>query len=232
MLSLFDGLRGITAGTVLLRLLLAFLCGGAIGMERSYKNRPAGIRTHILICIGGAMASMTGLYLYLNANLSTDISRIGASVVSGLGFIGAGTIIKTRDYSIKGLTTAAGLWASGIIGVALGAGYYEGGIVAAVLILLTESAFSGLSKHIKYRPEFRLKLRYRNKLALDQMLRYCKDKHLAITDLHVTGNGTSDALSYDAVIPLRARGKFDENELLSHICAITEIEGVQLERNE
>ena len=232
MLTIFDGLRGITLNTVLLRLLLAFLSGGIIGMERSYKNRPAGIRTHILICIGGAMASMTGLYLYLNANLSTDISRIGASVVSGLGFIGAGTIIKTRDHSIKGLTTAAGLWASGIIGVALGAGYYEGGIAAAVLILLTESAFSGLSKHIKYRPAFRLKLCYRNKLSLDQVLRYCKDKHLAITDLHVTSDSSADTPSYDAVISLRARGRFDEDALLSHIRSTAEIEDARLERSE
>lgn len=226
MLTVFDGLRNITFGTVLLRLLLAFLCGAAIGLERSYKNRPAGIRTHILICIGGAMASMTGLYLYLNAELPTDISRIGAQVVSGLGFIGAGTIIVTKDQTIKGLTTAAGLWASGIIGVALGAGYYEGGLAAAVLILLTETCFSGLSKHIKYKPELRLALRYRNKLALDQVLRYCKDKHLSITDLHVTGSGASDAPAYDAVISLRARGRLDEAELIAHIRAIPEIQDV------
>lgn len=205
MLAIFNGLRDITSGTVLLRLLFAFLCGGVIGMERSYKNRPAGIRTHVLICIGGAMASMTGLYLYLKADMSTDIARIGASVVAGLGFIGAGTIIKTKDYTIKGLTTAAGLWASGIIGVALGAGYYEGGIAATVLILLTESCFSGLSKHIKCSPEFQLKLRYRNKLALDHVLRHCKDRRLSITDLHVIGDGSMDTPCYDAVISLRAR---------------------------
>ena len=225
MLTIFDGLRDITFGTVLLRLLFAFLCGGAIGMERSYKNRPAGIRTHVLICIGGAMASMTGLYLYLNAGLSTDISRIGASVGSGLCFIGAGTIIKTRDNTIKGLTTAAGLWASGIIGVALGGGYYEGGIAATVLILLTESCFTGLSKRIPYTPEFCLTLRYRHKLALDQVLRYCKDKHLGITDLQVTSHD-ADA-GYDAVISLRARGKLDMERLLEHIRGIPEILDVE-----
>lgn len=227
MLTIFDGLRNITFGTVLLRLLFAFFCGGAIGMERSYKNRPAGIRTHVLICIGGAMASMTGLYLYLNAGLSTDISRIGASVVSGLGFIGAGTIIKTKDNTIKGLTTAAGLWASGIIGVALGSGYYEGGVAATALILLTESCFTGLSKRIPYTPEFRLALRYRHKLALDQVLRYCKDKRLAITDLQVTGSADADAPVYDAVVSLRARGRLDVERLLAHIRSVPEILDVQ-----
>ena len=227
MLTIFDGLRNITYGTVLLRLVFAFLCGGAIGLERSYKNRPAGIRTHVLICIGGAMASMTGLYLYLNAGLSTDISRIGASVVSGLGFIGAGTIIKTKDNTIKGLTTAAGLWASGIIGVALGSGYYEGGIAATVLILLTESCFAGISKRIPYTPEFRLALRYRHKLALDQVLRYCKDKRLAITDLQVTGSADADVPVYDAVISLRARGRLDVDRLLAHIRGVPEILDVQ-----
>ncbi|MBQ9648285.1 MAG: MgtC/SapB family protein [Oscillospiraceae bacterium] len=227
MLTIFDALRNITPETVLLRLWLAFLCGGAIGMERSFKNRPAGIRTHILICIGGAMAAMTGLYLYLNAGLSTDISRIGASVVSGLGFIGAGTIIVTKDQTIKGLTTAAGLWASGIIGVALGSGYYEGGIAATVLILLTESCFTSLSKRIPYTPEFRLALRYRHKLALDQVLRYCKDKRLSITDLQVTGSGDSDAPVYNAVISLRARGRLDMERLLEHIRSVPEILNVE-----
>ena len=145
MLNLFDALRGLSFPCVLLRLVLAFFCGAAIGLERSYKNRPAGLRTHILICVGAAVASTTGLYLYLTAALLADISRMGAQVVSGLGFIGAGTIIVTRNHTVKGLTTAAGLWASGIIGVTLGAGFYEGALAATVLILLTETCFASVS---------------------------------------------------------------------------------------
>ena len=205
MLSIFDGLRDVTFGTVLLRMILAFTCGGAIGLERSYKNRPAGFRTHILICIGGAIASMTGLYLYLNLGLPTDISRIGAQVVSGLGFIGGGTIIVTQKKNIKGLTTAAGLWASGIIGLALGAGFYEGGIIATLLVLLAEIYFFRIGARIPHSQEFRMVLRYHHKPALDQVLRYCKDRRLVIHNLQVTGESGSDNAVYTAVISLRPR---------------------------
>ena len=109
MLSIFDGLRDLRFIAIVFRMFLALLCGGVIGIERSYKNRPAGFRTHILLCGAAAVASMTGIYLYIGAHLPADLSRIGAQVISGLGVIGAGTIIFTGKKSIKGLTTAAGL---------------------------------------------------------------------------------------------------------------------------
>ena len=125
MLSIFDGIRDITTLSTLIRMFMAMLLGGVIGMERSYKNRPAGFRTHILVCVGACIASRTGIYLYLNMHLPTDISRLGGQVVSGLGFIGGGTIIVLNNKKIKGLTTAAGLWTCGIIGLAVGAGFYR-----------------------------------------------------------------------------------------------------------
>lgn len=223
MLSIFDGLRDITTASVLVRLLMAFLCGGVIGLERSYKNRPAGFRTHILICIAGAIASMTGLYLYLNAHIPTDVSRIGAQVVSGLGFIGGGTIIVTRRQTIKGLTTAAGLWASGIIGLALGAGFYEGGVVATALVLVAETVFARLGARIRHNPQFRVELHYHHKHALDQVLRLCKDHRLAISNLQVTGTGGADASTYSAMISLRPRQSVDEETI---VALIREIDGV------
>ena len=123
MLSLFDGLREVTLASAFVRLTLAVLCGGIIGMERSYKRRPAGFRTHILICIGAAITTLTSQYLYLNMHYFTDMARLGAQVVAGIGFIGAGTIIVTRRQRVKGLTTAAGLWTCAIIGLALGGGF-------------------------------------------------------------------------------------------------------------
>lgn len=223
MLSIFNPFRDINSLSILVRLLLSVLCGTAIGMERSFKNRPAGIRTHILICIGATMASMTGLYLYLNDHLPTDVSRIGAQVVSGLGFIGAGTIIVTNRHTIKGLTTAAGLWASGIIGLAIGAGYYEGGLAATALILVTEIFFPKLSASIQRTPEFKLILRYQHKMALDQVMRYCKDERLAITNLQVnTENEGSDTV-YIARIDLRPRLVLDPDNLLDHIRSMPDI---------
>ena len=126
MLSVFDGLRSVTTLSVFVRLACAFICGGIIGIERSYKRRPAGFRTHILICIGAAITTLTSQYLYLNMHYFTDMARLGAQVVAGIGFIGAGTIIVTKRQNVKGLTTAAGLWTSAIIGLAFGGGFYEG----------------------------------------------------------------------------------------------------------
>ena len=129
MLSVFDGLRSVTTLSVFVRLACAFICGGIIGIERSYKRRPAGFRTHILIFIGAAITTLTSQYLYLNMHYFTDMARLGAQVVAGIGFIGAGTIIVTKRQNVKGLTTAAGLWTSAIIGLAFGGGFYEGGIL-------------------------------------------------------------------------------------------------------
>ena len=125
MLSIFDGVRALGLPAIVLKMVLSCLCGALIGLERSAKNRPAGLRAHILVCLGAAVASLTGLYLYLGLEVPSDISRISGQVISGLGFIGAGTIVITKKLSIKGLTTAAGLWTTGIIGLALGSGYYE-----------------------------------------------------------------------------------------------------------
>ena len=122
MLPIFDGLRDVTLASVTTRMLLAVLCGGLIGIERAYKRRPAGFRTHILICLGAAITTLTSQFLYLNLHYYTDMARLGAQVVAGIGFIGAGTIVVTRQHRVKGLTTAAGLWASAIIGLALGGG--------------------------------------------------------------------------------------------------------------
>ena len=126
MLYLLEPLRELTMFSVLLRMLLAVLLGGIIGIEREYKHRPAGIRTHILICLGAAMTTLTSQYLYLEMHYLTDLSRLGAQVIAGIGFLGAGTIIVTRGNRIRGLTTAAGLWASAVVGLALGGGILRG----------------------------------------------------------------------------------------------------------
>ena len=123
MLHIFDFAREMNTLAVAFRLVLAVLCGGFIGIEREYKRRPAGFRTHILICLGAAMTTLTSQYMFLTMHLYTDVARLGAQVIAGIGFIGAGTIIVTKRQRVKGLTTAAGLWTAAIIGLVCGAGY-------------------------------------------------------------------------------------------------------------
>ena len=214
MLSFFDPVRGMDYLSVLLRLLTATLCGAAIGIERSMKNRPAGFRTHILVCLGGAVAAVTAHFIYLVLQLPTDVTRLGGQVITGLGFIGAGTIIVTKKMSIKGLTTAAGLWTTGIVGLAAGSGFYEGALLGTALVLLTESALARLGARIRPRPEFALDLLYSDKDALTATMRYCKDKRMSIRNLQIQTLEDGYA-AYEATIILR--GSIKPYELIEQL---------------
>ena len=168
MLSVFDSLRDVNMVSITVRMVLAVLCGGIIGIEREYKRRPAGFRTHILICLGAAMTTLTSQFLYLELHYYTDMARLGAQVVAGVGFIGAGTIIVTQRQRVKGLTTAAGLWASAIIGLAIGGGFYEGGLFATFLIILAELLFSKLEyRMLENAPEINLYMEYTDRRCLE-----------------------------------------------------------------
>ena len=123
-------------GTIVLRLLLATLIGGIIGLERSKKGRSAGMRTHILVCLGAALTALMGLYLAKHGYTS-DPARISAQVVSGIGFLGAGLILVQNKFKIAGLTTAAGLWNTAIIGISCGIGFYVGAVVCFIIAMIT-----------------------------------------------------------------------------------------------
>jgi len=128
-------LREVNTISIILRLTLATICGGILGAERGRKNRPAGFRTHILVCIGATMVMITSQYMTDILKISTDASRMGAQVISGIGFLGAGTIMVVGRNQIKGLTTAAGLWSCACMGLAIGIGFYEGAIISCIFLL-------------------------------------------------------------------------------------------------
>ncbi|MDD4368915.1 MAG: MgtC/SapB family protein, partial [Oscillospiraceae bacterium] len=137
----------LTLGDMVLRLTLAVVLGGVIGFDREYKNRPAGFRTHMLVCVGAALIALIQRQIeldvinFVRANpdlsdaLHSDPARLIAQVVSGIGLLGAGTIIMTKR-AVHGLTTAASLWSVAALGLALGMGYYSMAVLAFVLILL------------------------------------------------------------------------------------------------
>lgn len=130
-------LQEVNSITTILRILLALLLGGVLGIERGMKNRPAGMRTYMLVCIGSCMIMLTNQYVFQTLGTGDPV-RMGAQVVSGIGFLGAGTIMVTRHSQIKGLTTAAGLWAAAAVGLAVGIGFYEaavGGSIAIFIVL-------------------------------------------------------------------------------------------------
>ena len=218
MLSIFNGLRTVTMLSVTVRMLLAVACGGIIGIEREYKRRPAGFRTHILICLGAAMTTLTSQYLYLNMHYYTDMARLGAQVVAGIGFIGAGTIIVTRDKRVKGLTTAAGLWAAAIIGLALGGGFYEGGIFATILILLAELLFSKLEyRMLENAPEINLYMEYTDKRCLENVLKLYRELNLKILNMEITRSTGSEKHNVCAIFSLRLNKRCKVEQLVAKV---------------
>ncbi|NTV90388.1 MAG: MgtC/SapB family protein [Clostridiales bacterium] len=123
---------------MIIRLLLACLLGGVIGYEREHTHRPAGFRTHILVCVGSALVMVTSEFIFkkYSGSSNVDPARLGAQVISGIGSLGAGTIIRD-GFNVKGLTTAASLWAVSCVGIAAGIGFYDGAVIAAVIIFIT-----------------------------------------------------------------------------------------------
>ena len=224
MLSCFDFVRNMSFLAVAVRLTLAVICGGIIGVEREYKRRPAGFRTHILICLGAAMTTLTSQFLYLNMHYYTDMARLGAQVVAGVGFIGAGTIIVTQRQRVKGLTTAAGLWASAIIGLAIGGGFYEGALFATFLIILAELLFSKLEyRMLENAPEINLYMEYTDRSCLEQVLKLYREKNVKVLNMEITRATGSEHHNACAIFSLRLNKKCKVELLLD---AIHRVEGV------
>ena len=217
MLPVFDGLRELTIATVILRVILATMCGALVGIERSYNNRAAGFRTHMLVCIAASIAAMTGIYLYIYEGVPTDPTRLPAQIISGLGFIGGGTIFGTSKKNVVGLTTAAGLWASGIVGLCIGGGFYEGGILAAFMIICAETRFFGLIPKVSHLADFTIAVNYTHTEALDRTMRFLKDHRMRIRNLQIEGEGDGEAYVYTAVLTIRPYEKMDEEVMKDSI---------------
>lgn len=137
----------ITDYQIIIRLLLATVLGGLIGFEREKHGRSAGFRTHILVGLGSTLIMMTSIYVFdiYRGVAAADPGRIAAQVVTGMGFLGAGTILRSKT-TVTGLTTAASLWAIAGIGLAIGSGFYSAAIITAVLVFVTLEVFSKVEK--------------------------------------------------------------------------------------
>ena len=134
-------LRDFNIWTIIIRLVLAMLFGGALGLERGKQGRAAGMRTHIFVCLGATLTTMIGFHAVERLGSTGDPLRVAAQVISGIGFLGVGTILIKGRFQITGLTTAAGMWCAAAIGIALGSGFYEGALIAFICSVLTVTTF-------------------------------------------------------------------------------------------
>ncbi|MDY4899040.1 MAG: MgtC/SapB family protein [Eubacteriales bacterium] len=216
-------LREFNTASVILRMVLAVMCGGFIGVEREHKRRPAGFRTHTLVCLGAAMTTLTSQYL-LTSGWNTDPARLGAQVVAGIGFIGAGTIIVTRRRQVKGLTTAAGLWVSAIIGLAVGAGYYEGAVIATVFVLIAEVLLSKIEWYISSKAKsVNVYVEYTETESIAEIAEEIKKLGVGIMDIEITRARAAEGPMMSAIFALQLGNKVKRNQLL---LKIQEIKGV------
>lgn len=229
MLHIFDFAREMTFLGVAFRMVLAAVCGGVIGLEREYKRRPAGFRTHILICLGACTAVLTNLYLYQVLHLFTDVSRLGAQVIAGIGFIGAGTIIVTRRQRVKGLTTAAGLWTSAIIGLTVGAGYVECALFATFMVLVAEL----LLIKIEYRfarkiNDVNLFIEYGHSVSIEDIIGIVKSLKINMTTLEINRiSGENDTHRYCAVMGVEISKEKLDQQLIESINQLEDIISIE-----
>jgi len=153
------------------RLLIALAAGSAIGLERAYNGRPAGLRTHTLVCMSSSLLMLLTVYQWdLLASvpidtLRVDPTRMAQGVMTGIGFLGAGVIMKEK-FSVRGLTTAASIWMTASIGIILGMGFYSAGILATILTLIVLSVFGWIEKRMPVRRYSRLIVRFKTRTVM------------------------------------------------------------------
>lgn len=220
---------------LLSRLLIASICGGLIGFDRGKKQLPAGFRTHIIVCVGAALTIILGTYLsaMLTSTLwtleaadmnHTDVSRFGAQVINGIGFLGAGTIIVTGRQQVRGMTTAAGLWASACMGLAIGAGFYMGALVGCAFIVLTFAGFAKIEAMVMSRSRtINIYVEFEGIDDLSDIIEKIKKQNTRIFDVEITKVKNGESGNPNAIFFLRLPKKKSHTALIT---AVAEVDSV------
>ena len=209
--------REITYAVVGLRIMAALLLGGILGLERGLKNRPAGLRTYMLVCVGACLIMLINQYTYQVFGVGDPV-RMGSQVVSGIGFLGAGTIIVTRRSQIKGLTTAAGLWTAAAVGLAVGIGFYEaaflGGIIIFVVLTLLHKLDSWMHKTARY---LELYIELSPAVGLTEFLKPVRELGVQIEEIQADLGNTTPGSVRVFVMSAKLQKRINHDVLLDQI---------------
>ena len=219
-------LREVTYLAVILRIFVAALFGGAIGLERGMKNRPAGLRTYMLVCVGSCLIMLTNQYLF-QVSGAGDPMRLGAQVVSGIGFLGAGTIIVTTRSQIKGLTTAAGLWASACLGLAVGVGFYEVALIGGFCVLLVLTIFHSWENYMRRNTAvLSIYIELNPGIPLGQFLREIQEQQINMSNIQMQSETISGQdLAFLATI--KPKKKETKDSILTAVRALPTVQFVE-----
>ena len=217
-------LRELTMLSVLLRPLAAVLVGGVIGLERGLKNRAAGFRTYMLVCLGACIVMVTNQYVHQLYGTGDPV-RMGAQVISGIGFLGAGTIIVTSKNQIKGLTTAAGLWAAACIGLAVGIGFYEVAVVACISEVLVLTLVHSWEDHMRRNTKvLAIYVELCPGITLREFLQATRDLEISVGNLQMEQTSMSGGDEVSFVATARKMSKMNKEQVLKQL---RDLPGVQ-----
>ena len=206
--------------TIFLRLTLAMVCGGILGMERGKKNRPAGFRTYMLVCVGATLVMITNQYL-IELYGTGDPARLGAQVISGIGFLGAGTIIVTGRNRVKGLTTAAGLWADACMGLAIGVGFYSAAIIGGILFLLVMSVLHRLDDiMVAHTRNIDLYMEFQKMSDLGAFMSKIKEFGMKISEIEMTKSNSGDDIGVAVLLTIKLEKKKPHAEIIEMLSLI------------
>lgn len=223
---ILDQMKNLNLISIVLRIALAMLCGGVLGIERGKANQPAGMRTYILVCLGSTLVMMTGQYMFEAFN-SGDPARLGAQVVSGIGFLGAGSIIVEGHTKIRGLTTAAGLWTSACIGLAIGIGFYAGALVATVVVFVVISKFRSISNYFTHNDMWlRLYVEFNVIENLQELYAVLEGSGMQTGEVLV--NCVHEIKAYNAIVSVKNINNADEGELVQYLEKIDGIKKIKI----
>ena len=210
---------------VALRLLCAMLVGGLVGVEREYTHRPAGLRTHILVALGACVASIMGQMLFHQYGGGSDPARLSAQVITGVGFLGAGTIMK-EGVSVKGLTTAASVWAVACLGIAAGFGYYALALLGMLFTLITLTVFESIQRKLihNHSSEDQYTLHCSHVEAVLEQITLCaKDPKITVFDLTVYRENDLYTVSFRVWFV----GRKQEKRRSTFFAALSQLDGVK-----
>lgn len=226
--SIFEYIRELNMASIIFRLLLATVLSGVIGVERGRKRRPAGFRTHMLVGIGAALVMITGQYMVDILHMATDASRLGAQVISGIGFLGAGTIIVVGRNQVKGLTTAAGLWACACMGLAIGIGFYEAAILGAFFLLFVMIGMQSLDEYVQAHSRvLELYVEVDDMSSLSHLIEYVKSEGTKISNLDIHRMKQDSYQSVGALMTLVITKQYDHTAYVLHLHEINGVRAIE-----
>lgn len=221
----YEALYEVNTLSIIVRLLLATVISGIIGVERGRKRRPAGFRTHMLVGIGATMVMITSQYMVETLGLTTDAARLGAQVISGIGFLGAGTIIVIGRNQVKGLTTAAGLWACACMGLAVGIGFYSGAIIGGIFLLLVMMGLHRLDEYVQVHSKvLEIYVEVEEMSALSRLIEFLKSEGARISNLEIHKIKQDNYQSIGALMTLKIPKQYDHT---SYILLLHQISGIR-----